>query len=384
MLKTLSGLKIADFSMFVAGPFATSILADLGAEVIKIEPISGDPLRANKVGPLISGGSAQFQTFNHGKKSVSLDLKEEKDLDKAKKIALSSDVIFDNFRPGIMEKFGLDHASLVKDHPALVSISLSGFGTISPLAKNPGYDLIVQALGGGLSINGHEETGPAHIPFHLGDTAGGLYAAIAILAAVQEAQKTGFGRAYEVSMLDSQIHLSGDEVTFSGLDGWISRPHGSGHPALAPYAVFQTADKPIVIAAVGAEKFWLNFISVLGISHLSEDVRFIDNSKRSMHIEELTNIIHKKLKVKPRDFWLKELGKADVPVAPILTVDEVINSEHVVSQNQIDFIEIGGEKLAIPRIPIKEKGKVPETNLKAAPSLGEHNNTLKNDHVKKT
>lgn len=208
MLKTLSGLKIADFSMFVAGPFATSILADLGAEVIKIEPISGDPLRANKVGPLISGGSAQFQTFNHGKKSVSLDLKEEKDLDKAKKIALSSDVVFDNFRPGVMEKFSLDHASLVKDHPALVSISLSGFGTISPLAKNPGYDLIVQALGGGLSINGHEETGPAHIPFHLGDTAGGLYAAIAILAAVQEAQKTGFGRAYEVSMLDSQIHLS--------------------------------------------------------------------------------------------------------------------------------------------------------------------------------
>ena len=185
-------------------------------------------------------------------------------------------------------------------------------------------------------------------------------------------------------MLDSQIHLSGDEVTFSGLDGWISRPHGSGHPALAPYAVFQTADKPIVIAAVGAEKFWLNFISVLGISHLSEDVRFIDNSKRSMHIEELTNIIHKKLKVKPRDFWLKELGKADVPVAPILTVDEVINSVHVVSQNQIDFIEIGGEKLAIPRIPIKEKGKVPETNLKAAPSLGEHNNTIKKGHVKKT
>ena len=293
-------------------------------------------------------------------------------------------MVFDNFRPGVMEKFGLDHASLVKDHPALVSISLSGFGTISPLAKNPGYDLIVQALGGGLSINGHEETGPAHIPFHLGDTAGGLYAAIAILAAVQEAQKTGFGRAYEVSMLDSQIHLSGDEVTFSGLDGWISRPHGSGHPALAPYAVFQTADKPIVIAAVGAEKFWLNFISALGISHLSDDVRFIDNSKRSMHIEELTNIIHKKLKVKPRDFWLKELGKADVPVAPILTVDEVINSEHVVSQNQIDFIEIGGEKLAIPRIPIKEKGKVPETNLKAAPSLGEHNNTIKKDHVKKT
>ena len=375
MLKTLEGLKIADFSMFVAGPFATSILSDLGANVVKIEPISGDPLRKNKVGPSVGGQSAQFQTFNHGKKSVALDLKAEHGLEKAKEIALNSDVIFDNFRPGVMEKFGLDHSKLARDKPALVSISLSGFGTTSPWSKNPGYDLIVQALGGGLSINGHEETGPAHIPFHLGDTAGGLYAAIAILAAVQEAQKTGVGRAYEVSMLDSQIHLCGDEVTFSGLDGWKTKPHGSGHPALAPYAVFETIDKPIVIAAVGTEKFWLNFISVIGSAELAIDERFADNSKRAANMTELTKIINKKLSFNTRDFWLQKLVDADVPAAPILSVDEVIHSEHVVSQNQIGFIEIDGRKLAIPRIPIKEKGKIQNINIRAAPDLGEHNDS---------
>jgi CoA:oxalate CoA-transferase len=375
MLKTLDGLRIADFSMFVAGPFATGILADLGADVVKIEPLTGDPLRKNKVGPSVGGQSAQFQTFNHGKKSVTLDLKDKHGLEKAKQIALNSDVIFDNFRPGVMEKFGLDHSKLAQDKPTLVSISLSGFGTISPWSKNPGYDLIVQALGGGLSINGHEETGPAHIPFHLGDTAGGLYAAIAILAAVQEAQKTGFGRAYEVSMLDSQIHLCGDEVTFSGLDGWKTKPHGSGHPALAPYAVFETEDKPIVIAAVGTEKFWLNFVSVIGSAELANDKRFTDNSKRASNMTELTKIINKKLSHNKRDFWLQKLVDADVPAAPILSIDEVIHSEHVISQNQIDFIEVEGKKLAVPRIPIKEKGKIQSINLRAAPELGEHNDS---------
>ena len=279
--KPLSGLRIVDLSMFVAGPFGTTLLGELGADIIKIEPPTGDPMRGNKIGPAIGGTSAQFDTYNHGKRSIALDLKNTTARGVVLDLVKTAHVVFDNFRPGVMTRLQLDYESLARSNPKIVSVSLSAFGETGPWTKRPGYDLLVQALSGGMSLTGHAATGPAHIPYHLGDTAGGLYAAVAMLAAVHQAREAGRGRAFEVSMLDGQLHLLSDEITFHHASEWPAAPHGSGHPALAPYGAFQTADEPIVIAAVGVEKFWLNLLQALGLESLAADERFIDNAARA-------------------------------------------------------------------------------------------------------
>lgn len=366
----LNGLRIIDLSMFVAGPFATATLAELGAEIIKVEPLGGDPVRRNGVGPEIGGQSAQFHTYNHGKRSVALDLKSAEGRKTVLQLAASSDVIFDNFRPGVMARLGLSHDDLGAENPKLVAVSLSGFGSTGPWAKRAGYDLIVQALSGGLSLSGHTETGPAHIPYHLGDTAGGLYAAIAILAAVREAETTGVGRAYEVSMLDAQLHLCSDEITASGSGNWPANPHGSGHPALAPYAVFQTADDPIVIAAVGTEKFWINLLNVLDLKHLAEDARFSDNHARAQNVSALTKELEARLVTQPAADWLARFIEADVPSAPVLCVADASQSEHAIARDLTPRITAGKYATAqVPRIPIRPLGETHTQELKPAPDL---------------
>ena len=366
----LSGLRIIDLSMFVAGPFATATLGELGAEIIKVEPPGGDPVRRNGVGPEISGKSAQFHTYNHGKRSIELDLKSDEGRNTVLQLVGSSNVIFDNFRPGVMARLGLCHAELIATNPKLVGVSLSGFGSTGPWSKRAGYDLIVQALSGGLSLCGHPKTGPAHIPYHLGDTAGGLYAAIAILAAVREAETTGIGRAYEVSMLDAQLHLCSDEITASGTGEWPSNPHGAGHPALAPYAVFQTADDPIVIAAVGTEKFWLNLLDVLELPELASDIRFSNNRVRAQNVAALTVKLEAQLASRSAADWLTLFTKADVPSAPVLSVVDAVRSEHATARNLIPRISAGfGGTAQVPRIPIRLLGELRVADLKPAPDL---------------
>lgn len=366
----LSGLRIIDLSMFVAGPFATATLGELGAEIIKVEPPGGDPVRRNGVGPEIGGKSAQFHTYNHGKRSIELDLKSDEGRNTVLQLLGSSNVIFDNFRPGVMARLGLCHAELIATNPKLVGVSLSGFGSTGPWSKRAGYDLIVQALSGGLSLCGHPKTGPAHIPYHLGDTAGGLYAAIAILAAVREAETTGIGRAYEVSMLDAQLHLCSDEITASGTGEWPSNPHGAGHPALAPYAVFQTADDPIVIAAVGTEKFWLNLLDVLELPELASDIRFSNNRVRAQNVAALTVKLEAQLASRSAADWLTLFTKADVPSAPVLSVVDAARSEHATARNLIPRISAGfGGTAQVPRIPIRLLGEHCVADLKPAPDL---------------
>jgi len=366
----LVGLRIVDLSMFVAGPFATAILGDLGAEIIKVEPPSGDPVRSNGVGPEIGGKSAQFHTYNHGKRSVALDLKSDEGRRTVLRLVANSNVIFDNFRPGVMARLGLGHYELAALNPTLVAVSLSGFGSTGPWAKRAGYDLIVQALSGGLSLCGHPETGPAHIPYHLGDTAGGLYAAIAILAAVREAETTGVGRAYEVSMLDAQLHLCSDEITASGTGDWPSKSHGAGHPALAPYAVFQTADDPIVIAAVGTEKFWLNLLDVLDLPELTDDIRFSNNRLRAQNVVALTVKLEARLAKRTAADWLARFTEADVPSAPVLSVANAARSEHAIARNLTPRISAGFSSTAqVPRIPIRLLGERSTEELKPAPEL---------------
>lgn len=366
----LAGLRIVDLSMFVAGPFATAMLGDLGAEIIKVEPPGGDPMRRNKIGPAIGDTSAQFNTYNHGKNSVVLNLKSAAGREVLLDLVAVADVVFDNFRPGVMARLNLDHGALAARNPKIVAVSLSAFGEHGPWAKRPGYDLLVQALSGGMSLTGHAETGPAHIPFHLGDTAGGLYAAVAMLAAVHQARTTGRGRAYEVSMLDGQLHLLSDEVTFHYASDWPGAPHGSGHPALAPYGAFDTADGPIVIAAVGVEKFWLNLLGALGLEELAEDERFVDNGARAAHRAALDEILGDVLIVRTQAAWLEIFAEADVPAAPVLSVAEAVATDHVAARGLVAPVATAdGAEAMVPRVPIRTRGSAAQPALAGTPPL---------------
>ena len=368
--KPLSGLRIVDLSMFVAGPFGTTLLGELGADIIKIEPLTGDPMRCNRIGPTLGGTSAQFDTYNHGKRSIALDLKNPAGRSIVLDLAKLADVVFDNFRPGVMSRLHLDHENLARTNPRIVAVSLSAFGETGPWAKRPGYDLLVQALSGGMSLTGHTATGPAHIPYHLGDTAGGLYAAVAILAAVHQARGTGHGQAYEVSMLDGQLHLLSDEITFHHASDWPAEAHGSGHPALAPYGAFQTADEPIVIAAVGVEKFWLNLLDALGLQNLATDVRFIDNAARAENRTVLDGLLTEVLRRRTRADWLALFEAADVPAAPVFSVHEAVASPHVAARDLVVPVATSeGHEAMVPRMPIRESGAAKLAPLDGTPAL---------------
>lgn len=368
----LAGLTILDLSLFVAGPFGSMILADLGAEVIKIEPLEGDPIRDNRMGAQIEGESAQFQSYNRNKKSVCINLKAAAGREIFLELVKTADVVYDNYRPGVMDRLGLGHAALAAVNPGIISVSVSAFGTDGPLARSPGYDLIVQALGGGMSLTGHAQTGPAHIPFHLGDTAGGLYGAIAILAAVVERNRSGRGRALEISLLDAQIALLGDEVTNCAATGEVPTQHGAGHPQLVPYRSFMTADAPLVIAAVGVEKFWINLTQALQRPDLAADPRFADNARRVANRIVLESAIEQTLRGDTREHWLARLAAADVPCAPVLDVRDALAHPQVRHREAVAEARLAaGTTTSYARTPIREAGGPPHAVL-AAPPRGAH------------
>ena len=372
----LAGLTILDLSLFVAGPFGSMILADLGAEVIKIEPLEGDPIRDNRMGVQIEGESAQFQSYNRNKKSVCINLKAAAGREILLELVKTADVVYDNYRPGVMDRLGLGYSALAAVHPGIISVSVSAFGSDGPLAKSPGYDLIVQALGGGMSLTGHSQTGPAHIPFHLGDTAGGLYAAIAILAAVVERSRSGRGRALEISLLDAQIALLGDEVTNYAASGEVPTQHGAGHPQLVPYRSFMAADKALVIAAVGVEKFWIKLTEALGRPDLAVDPRFADNTLRVTHRAALESALEETLRGNTRNHWLARLAAADVPCAPVLDVRDALAHPQVRYRDAIAQASlVAGTTVHYARTPIRTVAEPPHT-VKAAPSRGAHTRAL--------
>lgn len=372
----LDGVLVLDLSMFVAGPFATMILADLGAEVIKVEPLGGDPVRTSGIGPEIRGENAQFHSYNRNKKSLCLDLKSERGRDLFYELTKKADVVFDNFRPGVLERLRLDYESLRAVNPRIISVSLSGFGHDGPWAKRPGYDIIVQALSGTMSLTGHTASDPAIIPLHLGDTGGGLYAALAMAAALSHRDRTGAGRHLELSLLDCQLALLGDEVTHFGATGTAPEPHGASHPYLVPYTAFRTQDRPIVIAAVGVEKFFTNLAMAVGRPQLAEDPRFKDYRSRLANREALEGILQEIFESRPRDAWIDALIAHDVPAAPVLDVGEAMETPQAEHRRMTEEIPLGnGESVQLARSPVRE-ADAPSHPLQPAPERGQHGREL--------
>ena len=368
----LEGLLVLDLTRALAGPHCTMMLADLGARVLKVEPgDEGDSTRG--LAPHLGHGvSSYFSSVNRNKEGVALNLKNPHGLQVLRDLVACSDVIIDNFRPGTMERLGVDYNELRRNvNPRLVSCSISGFGSTGLYAQRSSYDLIVQAMGGAMSVTGEPGGNPVRLGIPMGDIGAGMYAATGILAALQARQDSGLGRHVEVSMLDTMVAL----LSYMGGNylntGIVPGPQGSGHIVNVPYQAFKTATQWIVIAIFG-ERYWKETCEVLGRPELASDPRYLTSEKRSQRRDELLAIINGVLGTRPANEWLEELLAKRVPCAPINTVDQVLTDPAVLERNMV--VETSHPlygKARAPGNPMKVEG-IRDGIATPAPLQGEH------------
>jgi crotonobetainyl-CoA:carnitine CoA-transferase CaiB-like acyl-CoA transferase len=368
----LSGIRVVDFSRVLAGPLATMLLADLGADVIKIErPETGDDTRGWGP-PFIGGDAAYFLSLNRNKRSVTLDLSTDEGRSAARRVALASDVVVENFRPGLMERFGLGHASLAAEHPGLVYCSLTAFGEGDPAAR-PGYDIIVQALSGLMSFTGHPGGEPTKVGVALLDVICGLYACNAIQAALIGRGATGRGARVTVSLFDASVAALVNQAANYLLGGLVPEPLGNAHPNIVPYQLFETADRPIILAA-GNDRLFERTCEVIGRPELAADERFATNAARVRNRDALIPLLSAELASRSAAEWLAALEAAAVPCAPVRTLDEVFASaEGAAAIQEIDDPARGLLRLVAD--PIRVGGRMPPARF-PPPLLGEHTDEI--------
>lgn len=371
----LSDVRILDLSRMLSGPFASMMLADLGAEVIKIEdPDGGDKTRT--MGPKLSEGqSAYFLSINRNKKSLTLDLRKERAREVFYELVKMTDVVLDNFRPGVLERLGCDYEKLKPINPKILSCSISSFGHTGPDKDLPGFDLIFQARGGAMSITGEPGRAPIRMGIPTGDLAGAMSAAYAVMAALYSREKTGAGQKIDISLLDCQASLLTYVAQYYILDGKIPGPIGSGHQTVVPYQAFKTRDDYVVIA-IFVEKFWEKLCKILGVEHLANDPKFSTNDRRRENKKELLPILERIFLEKTSSEWLKLSSEEGIPSAPVNTLDKVISDPQLLARHmlvEVDHPSYG--KVKILGNPVKMSGLTEET-FTAAPTLGEHNQEI--------
>jgi crotonobetainyl-CoA:carnitine CoA-transferase CaiB-like acyl-CoA transferase len=364
----LSGIRIADFSRVLAGPLCTMILADLGADVIKIErPESGDDTRAWGP-PFVGEDAAYFLSLNRNKRSIALDLQTAEGVAIARRLAARSDVIVENFRPGLMRRFGLDHDSLDKENPRLVYCSVVAFGDDDTNPK-PGYDIIVQAMSGLMSITGERGGPPVKAGVALLDVITGLYAANGIQAALLERANTGRGQRLSVSLFGSSVAAMVNQAANYLLGGMVPGPVGTEHPNIVPYQVFQAQDKPFVLAA-GNDRLYQRTCEAIERPELSTDERFATNAGRVENRTILVSMLQDVFAERTAAEWLRRLERNAVPCAPIRRMDEVFASPDGSETIQEIADPVRG-MLKLVADPIRLHGRTLDVRM-PPPRLGEH------------
>lgn len=369
----LEGLLVVDLSRVLAGPFATMLLADLGARVIKVEKWgSGDDSRT--YGPFIDGRSLYFARVNRGKESVALDLKDERDRQFLSALLARADVLVENFRPDVMERLGLDYGTVSRTNPGLVYASISGFGQTGPWRLRPAYDTVVQGSSGLMSITGQPDDGPMKPGMPVADLSAGLYTFGAILAALQARQRTGRGTSVDVAMHDSLVSLL-EGAAMSYLATGEPPPRiGNAHYSISPFDTFDCADRPIIICAAN-DTLFAGLCGALGLHELTSDRRFRDNAGRHTHKDELKVELERVLRSDSGAHWLSRLGDAGVPCGPVSDIAEAMTSEQILSRRMV--ISAGG--LPMPGTPIKYGAYPDPTERPAAPGLDEHGAALRQE-----
>jgi len=366
----LSGLLVLDLTRVLVGPYCTMILSDLGARVIKIEaPEVGDDSR--NFGPFIEDQSAYFMSLNRNKESIALNLKNEKDKKIFEKILPKADILIENFKPGTLNKWGYGWENLKDKYPKLIYASASGFGQTGPLKELPAYDMVVQGMGGLMSVTGQPDSEPTRVGTSIGDITAGLFTAIGINAALYDRQKTGRGMYIDVAMLDCQIAILENAVARYLTKGEIPKPMGSRHPSISPFEAFKTKDSYVIIAA-GNDKLFEGMCKVFNLS-LHEDDKFKTNANRNKNIDELKKILENELKKNTTAYWCKVLEENKIPCGPINNIKEVVESPQTKARNMIVSAmhdKIGQFKM--PGNPIKMSSYEDPDNRGEIPNLDQH------------
>ena len=369
----LSGLLVADFSRVLAGPYATMLLADLGADVVKVESPRGDETRS-WTPPERDGVSTYYLAINRGKQSLALDLADEQDQALARELAARADVLIENFRPGGLAKYGLDADSARADNPGLVYCSISGFGS-GDGAHVPGYDLVVQAVSGLMSLTGDPGGEPYRSGISVFDLMAGNHAAIGVLAALRHREATGEGQHLEVNLLSSALTGMVNHSSAYVAGGVVPYRMGNAHPSVCPYEPIPAADRELVVAAANDRQFRA-LCEVVGAPELADDARFASNADRTAHRGELRPLLEERLRTRTAQEWFDELTAAGVPCGPINTIDEGYATAERFGLDPV--VETGSGEGAVPttRHPVRFS-RTPARHDLPPPGLDEHGEQLR-------
>lgn len=368
----LNGVKVADFSRVLAGPFASMMLADFGADVIKVERPSGDDTRS-WVPPVDDFGvGTYFSSVNRNKRSVVCDLGSDEGLAAAMDIAIGADVIIENFRPGVMERYGLDYASLRRKRPRIVYCSITGFGSAGG-AHLPGYDLLVQAVGGLMSVTGSPDSEPSKVGVALVDVITGQNAVVGILAALRSLEDTGVGQRVDVNLLSSLLSGLVNQASSTLTTGEAPQRMGNAHPSIAPYETLNTADGPLAVA-VGTDKQFRGLVTVLQSPALADDPRFSSNANRVAHRDELKSLLEEQLRFQSAAEWAESLTSAGVPAGKVNSIAEALDlAEKLGLAPVVEMADDEGVRRSRQVAnPIQLSG-TPAQYRRLPPRLGEHN-----------
>jgi crotonobetainyl-CoA:carnitine CoA-transferase CaiB-like acyl-CoA transferase len=366
----LDGLRVIDLTSHLSGPYCSMLLADQGADVIKVErPEDGDDAR--RMPPFVNGQSSPFMLWNRNKRSIALDLKQERDRDICRDLARGADVFIENFKPGTAARLGLGYDALAALNPCLVYGSISGFGQTGPYSERPGFDLMVQAMSGIMSVNGPEDGPPHRLPLAICDIGAGMFAAIGILAALQARARTGRGQHVDTSLYEAGISFGLYEAAHVFATGERPARLGQAHRGGAPYQVFRSKDGWVTIGP-NTQPLWRKFCAALGRPELAQDARFKDNPSRVANRPALAALLQEVLGQKPTAYWVDLLNTAGVPVGPVQTYDEVFVDPQAVAREMVANIDHpAAGPMRTLGIPVK-LSETPGALRRPAPLLGEH------------
>jgi len=371
--KPLDGLVVADFTRILAGPLCTMVLADLGADVIKIErPVGGDDTRTWGP-PFVGDDAAYFLSINRNKRSIVLDLTDQSDREVARQVIERSDVLVENFRSGVMTKFGLGYDDVSEWNPGLIYCSMPAFSSADQ-REFPGYDLVMQSISGFMSITGETDREPVKMGVALLDVVAGLYATVAILSALREREKTGTGRRVEVGLFEASVASLVNQAANYLASEEVPTAAGNAHPNIVPYQAFSGSDGRFVLAAAN-DKLFRATAQAMERPELAEDERFATNGSRVAHRSELIAEMEETFSAEPVEHWVESLSRAGVPAAPVRTIDEVFASPEGTG-TLIDIDDPRRGPLRLVRSPIRFDGLI-DDDAKPPPLLGEHQEEIR-------
>ncbi|WP_020695636.1 CaiB/BaiF CoA transferase family protein [Reyranella massiliensis] len=364
----LSGITVVDLSRILAGPYCTLLMAEMGARVIKVEPPKGgDDARA--YGPFVNGKSTYFASVNRGKESIALDLKADADRKIFEKLLEKADVVVENFRPGTMEKLGYGWDTLHAKYPQLIYASASGFGHTGPNSKDPAYDMVMQGMGGIMSITGNEGQPPSRVGMSIGDIGAGLYTAVAVNAALVHRLKTGESTKVDIAMFDCQLALLENAIMRYTVEKEIPGPLGARHPTITPFEAFATSDGSMIIAA-GNDGLFVKMCEALGRPDMAANPQYKSNALRQKSQKKLKQEIESVLKTNTTDYWIGVVSKGGVPCGPINNIAQAIVHPQVAARNMLVEVPDGsGGTLTLAGNPLKMSAFADPPTRNPAPDL---------------